>query len=154
MRLIVPVAHVVHPNTFVGIRGMDKLAAADINADVGDAVLIGIFEENQVARLEQAIRDLFAVVVLLGRRAREGNSVSGTENIANEAGTVKAGTRCAAHDIAGAAKRIRGSDDVPAMNSGGLCLNLCNMGFVIRPGMRLADMCREECRCAGGECRE
>ena len=62
---------------------MDKLAAADINADVGNAVLIGIFEENQVARLEQAIRDLFAVVVLLGRRAREGNSVSGTENIAN-----------------------------------------------------------------------
>ena len=133
---------------------MDKLAAADINADVGNAVLIGIFEENQVARLEQAIRDLFAVVVLFGRCAREGNSIGGTENIANKAGTVKAGTRGAAHDIAGAAKRICGSDDVPAMNGGGLCLNLCNMGFVIRPGMRLADMCREECRCAGGECRE
>lgn len=46
MRLIVPVSQMVHPNPFVGICGMDKLAAADINADVGDTVLIGVFEEN------------------------------------------------------------------------------------------------------------
>ena len=154
MRLVVSVAHMVHANTFMGIRGMDKLAAADIDADVRDAVFIGVFEKNQVAGLERTLWNLLTVVILLGRCAREGNPVSGPENVANEARTVEAGARGAAHDIAGAAKRIRGFDDIPTMNGGGLSLNLRSVDFMIRSGMRVTDVDGEECRSAGGECRK
>lgn len=154
MRLVVTVGQMVHPDTFMGIGCMDKLAAADIDSDVGNTVLIRVFEKNQIARLEQPVWDILTVVILLGCRAREGNTVCGAENVSDEAGTVEARARSTAHDIAGTTKCIRRFDDIPAMNSVSLRLKLCNTGFVVRPGMRVTNTCREECRCAGGECRK
>ena len=51
MRLVVRVAQMIHANAFVGISRMDKLAAADINADMRNATLISILEKDEVAGL-------------------------------------------------------------------------------------------------------
>lgn len=152
MSLVVAVGQVIHSNTFMRIGRMDKLAVADIDADVRNAVLVGILEENEVTGLEQAIRDFISMVVLLGRRAREGHTVGGTENVADKAGAVEAGARSSTHDITAAAKRIRGSNDAATVDRRILSLHISQTGMAVCIGVSRASLCRKQCGCAGSEC--
>ena len=52
------------------MRRVDEVTVADIDPDVRDAALVGVAEEDQVARLQLVLRDRLALLELLGRGAR------------------------------------------------------------------------------------
>ncbi len=132
MRDIVAVAHVVHADAFVGIGGMDELARTGVDADMGNAVFVGVLEKHQVARLKLAVRNGSAVVVLLGRGAWQSHAAGRAEDIAHKAGAVKPGARRAAHHIARAAKGIGGLHDIAAVEGLVLRLNFGDLGLMLR----------------------
>src|SRR5262249_55269844 len=70
-----------------GVRRVDEAAAADVHADVPDAV-----EEDQVARLQRAPRDAAAAAELRVRAVRQLDPEVLVDE-ADEAGAVEAGAR-------------------------------------------------------------
>ena len=74
---------------------MDKLAAADIDADM-TVLLAAAAEENEIAFLHVAVADFRAAVDLLGMRKGVADLF---EHILGEATAVKAGRRFAAPNI-------------------------------------------------------
>ena len=62
---IVRLIEAVHRDASSRIARVDEFAVADIDAHVGDAVLVGVLEEDQVAGAQVALADRLAGVVLL-----------------------------------------------------------------------------------------
>jgi len=112
--LVVGRVQAVGPDPFMSVRRMDKLAAADINADVGNPVLVRILEKDQIAGLGLGLRNRCPVVILLGGSARQVDTVGGTQDKADKAGAVKAGAGSPAHDIPGSTKRVGGLNNIAA----------------------------------------
>src|SRR4051812_24003753 len=68
-RTPVVVPHVADGDDVILAAGVDELALADVDADVGETRLVGILEENQVAWLEVVGVDVLAAGELVLNRA-------------------------------------------------------------------------------------
>lgn len=83
-----------------GIGGMDELAAANVNAHMGNAAGICTGKENDVAGLQAVLVHVGALAVLVGGGA-VGGEAQLFQNIVHEAGAVEAAGRSAAVNVGG-----------------------------------------------------
>ena len=72
-----------------GIGGMDELAAANVNAYMGNAAGICTGKENDVAGLQAAFFNVSTLIVLVGGGAVRGEAQL-LEDVVHETGAVKA----------------------------------------------------------------
>jgi len=113
------------------VAGVDKIAVAGVDADVGDAAAVGVLEEDQVAGGQVGFVYGFAVVELVACGAWQLYS-AGAENVADEAGTVEARARCAAEAVSDAAQGERRGDYSGLLGFGGC--RFLNVGSVVGCG--------------------
>ena len=102
----------VFTNALVRVRGVHELAVAGVDPHVGDAVAVGVLEEDEVAGAKVLAADGRAVIVLLFSGPGKVDAVGSSEDVADERRAVEAGSRCTTKHIAGAAERVGSGDDV------------------------------------------
>ena len=135
VRLIVAVGKMIHANTFVRVGGMDKFAAADIDADMGNAALVGVLEKDKIAGLELPACDFIAMIVLLSRGSRQRDAARCAEDVADKAGAVEARSGGPAHHIAGSAKGAGCLNDIATVQRFVLRGDIGKVGKMLRRGV-------------------
>ena len=89
---VVPFVQSAHHHALaLGCR-VNEIAVPDINADVREAVTIGVLEEDQITRLQIGLRDGLALLILSAGGAGQDNSPLRVNRL-NEAGAVETGAR-------------------------------------------------------------
>ena len=96
--VVIPAGQVVDADLVCTGGSVDELAAADVDAHVGDGLAAPVLEEHQVAGLQLALGHGHAVGQLAGGGAVEGVAEVAVD-VGGEAGAVKAGGAVAAVDI-------------------------------------------------------
>ncbi len=100
---------------------------ADIDADMGDAALIGITEEDEIAWSELVAADRLAGIVLFYSRARKIDPGGTAQDITGKTGAVKTGPGRSAHHIARSLEGVGSADDATACQSTMLLLVFRNV---------------------------